>query len=110
MARYIDADLLIKNIANITDFRTLSKDIGEAINNTPTARVIEVPTSLKENIFTVGRLHFEENLSIEEIADRTYYSPRTIARYLSKFKEATGLKKVKFGKIRKNNAESRRDT
>ena len=62
MARYIDADLLIKNIANITDLRTLStKTIGEVINNTHTARVIEVPTSLKENIFTVGRLHFEEN-------------------------------------------------
>ena len=43
MARYIDADLLIKNIANITDLRTLStKTIGEAINNTPTADVVEV--------------------------------------------------------------------
>ena len=43
MARYIDADLLIKNIAKIEDLRTLStKTIGEAISNTPTADVEEV--------------------------------------------------------------------
>lgn len=43
MARYIDADLLIENIAKIEDLRTLStKTIGEAISNTPTADVVEV--------------------------------------------------------------------
>lgn len=43
MARYIDADLLIKNIVQIKDLRTLStKTIGEAISNTPTADVVEV--------------------------------------------------------------------
>ena len=43
MAKYIDADLLIKNIAKIQDLRTLStKTIGEAISNTPTADVVEV--------------------------------------------------------------------
>ena len=43
MARYIDADLLIKNIANIEDLRTLStKTIGEAISKTSTADVVEV--------------------------------------------------------------------
>ena len=43
MARYIDADLLIKNIANIEDLRTLStKTIGKAISDTPTADVVEV--------------------------------------------------------------------
>ena len=43
MARYIDADLLIKNIAKIEDLRTLStKTIGEAISKTPTADVVEV--------------------------------------------------------------------
>lgn len=43
MARYIDADLLIKNIVKIEDLRTLStKTIGEAISNTPTADVVEV--------------------------------------------------------------------
>lgn len=43
MARYIDADLLVKNIANIEDLRTLStKTIGEAIDKTPTADVVEV--------------------------------------------------------------------
>ena len=43
MARYIDADLLIENIAKIDDLRTLStKTIGEAISNTPTADVVEV--------------------------------------------------------------------
>ena len=43
MARYIDADLLIKNIASIEDLRTLStKTIGEAIDKTPTADVVEV--------------------------------------------------------------------
>jgi hypothetical protein len=43
MARYIDADLLIKNIAKIEDLRTIStKTIGQAISNTPTADVVEV--------------------------------------------------------------------
>ena len=43
MARYIDAELLIKSIANIGDLRTLStKTIGEAISKTPTADVVEV--------------------------------------------------------------------
>ena len=43
MARYIDADLLIKNIARINDLRRLStKTVGEAISNTPTADVVEV--------------------------------------------------------------------
>ena len=43
MARYIDADMLINNIANIEDLRTLStKTIGEAISKTPTADVVEV--------------------------------------------------------------------
>ena len=43
MARYIDADLLIQNIASIEDLRTLStKTIGEAIDKTPTADVEEV--------------------------------------------------------------------
>ena len=43
MARYIDTDLLIKNIVKIEDLRTLStKTIGEAISNTPTADVVEV--------------------------------------------------------------------
>ena len=43
MARYIDADLLIKNIVSIEDLRTLStKTIGEAIDKTPTADVAEV--------------------------------------------------------------------
>ena len=42
MARYIDADMLIKNIAKIQDLRTLStKTIGEAIDRTPTADVVE---------------------------------------------------------------------
>ena len=43
MARYIDADLLIENIANIEDLRKLNtKTIGQAISNTPTADVEEV--------------------------------------------------------------------
>ena len=43
MAKYIDADLLIENIANIQDLRTLStKTIGEAIRATPAADVVEV--------------------------------------------------------------------
>ena len=43
MARYIDADELIKNIARINDLRRLStKTIGEAISKTPTADVVEV--------------------------------------------------------------------
>lgn len=43
MARYIDADLLIENIANIEDLRKLNtKTIGQAISNTPTAKVEEV--------------------------------------------------------------------
>lgn len=42
MARYIDADLLIKIIAKTQDLRTLStKTIGEAISRTPTADVVE---------------------------------------------------------------------
>ena len=51
MARYIDADLLIENIAKIQDLRTLStKTIGEAITATPTADVVEVKHSRWENI------------------------------------------------------------
>lgn len=43
MARYIDADLLIENIAKIEDLRTLStKTVGIAISATPTADVVEV--------------------------------------------------------------------
>ncbi len=43
MARYVDADVLIQNIAKIKDLRTLStKTIGEAITNTPTADVVGV--------------------------------------------------------------------
>ena len=43
MARYIDAELLVKEIAKIEDLRTLStKTIGEAIDRTPTADVVEV--------------------------------------------------------------------
>ena len=41
--RYIDANLLIENIAKIEDLRKLStKTIGEAISETPTADVEEV--------------------------------------------------------------------
>lgn len=48
MARYIDADVLIKNIANIQDLRTLStKTIGEAISATPTAAVVEIKDCYK---------------------------------------------------------------
>ena len=43
MARYIDADVLIKNIAAIADMRRLStKTVGIAIDDTPTAEVVEV--------------------------------------------------------------------
>ena len=41
-ARYIDAELLVEEIAKINDLRTLStKTIGEAIDKTPTADVVE---------------------------------------------------------------------
>lgn len=41
--KYIDVDALVKNIASISDLRTIStKTIGEAIHNTPAADVEEV--------------------------------------------------------------------
>ena len=43
MARYIDADRLVKNIAAIGDMRKLStKTVGIAIDDTPTVDVVEV--------------------------------------------------------------------
>lgn len=43
MARYIDADRLVKNIAAIGDMRKLStKTVGIAIDETPTVDVVEV--------------------------------------------------------------------
>lgn len=48
MARYIDADVLIKNIVKIQDLRTLStKTIGQAIDETPTADVVETKDCYK---------------------------------------------------------------
>ena len=41
--RYISEKALIENIAKITDLRTLStKTVGEAINNVPSADIVEV--------------------------------------------------------------------
>ena len=58
MARYIDTDLLIKNIVKIEDLRTLStKTIGEAISNTPTAEVEEVRHGEWKHSMEVGQIY-----------------------------------------------------
>lgn len=108
MARYIDAERLKRTFASgirVYDGMCKIDDILHNIENEPTARVIEVPNSFNDTILTAGRLFFEENLSIEEIANRTYYSPRQVVRHILKFKEGIGLKDVKFGKIRRNSVE-----